>query len=238
MAPLTFLHCGKPISLSWNPKAQKSFQLLKDAFSTAPILLPHPDPTLPFVVEVDTTGLGAVLSQYRGEPPRLHPCTYYSLTLTPVEQNYKIGNRELRAIKLALEEWRHWLEGAGHPFIVVTDHKNLEYLQKAKRLNPRQAHRLLFFTRFDFSITRPEERNVKANSLSRLHSPDAPTDPEPILPPAVRICPIQWDLEDQICIATHSEHPLCDKPFWACFMSPGLWTPRQPAHPLGSAGPV
>ncbi len=27
-------------------------------------------------------------------------------------RNYDIGNRELLAIKLALEEWRHWLDGA------------------------------------------------------------------------------------------------------------------------------
>ena len=27
-----------------------------------------------------------------------------------------IGDRESLAVKLALEEWRHWLEGANHPF--------------------------------------------------------------------------------------------------------------------------
>ncbi len=26
-----------------------------------------------------------------------------------------------------------------HPFVVYTDHRNLEYLREAKRLNPRQA---------------------------------------------------------------------------------------------------
>ncbi len=59
----------------------------------------------------------AVLSQQWGEPPILNPCAYFSRKLTPVEQNYNIGNRELLAIKLALEEWRHWLEGAVHPFL-------------------------------------------------------------------------------------------------------------------------
>ncbi len=49
------------------------------------------------------------------------------------ERNYDIGNRELLAVKLALEEWRHWLEGSGFPFIVWTDHKNLEYIRSAKR---------------------------------------------------------------------------------------------------------
>ncbi|KAI2646807.1 Transposon Ty3-G Gag-Pol polyprotein [Labeo rohita] len=67
----------------------------------------------PFTVEFDpsTTGVGAVLSQSVGEPAILHPCALFSHKLSPVEQNYDVGNHELLAIKLALEEWRHWLEG-------------------------------------------------------------------------------------------------------------------------------
>lgn len=112
----------------------------------------------------------------------------------------------LLAIKLALEEWRHWLEGAQHPFTVITDHKNLEYLYSAKRLNPRQASWALFFTRFQFTITyRPGEKNVKADSFSRIHAPEDPPTPELILPPAILISPIQWDLNNQKRAATVSE---------------------------------
>lgn len=56
-----------------------------------------------------------------------------------MEQICEIVNRELLAIKLALEEWHHWLEGAKHPFEVFTDHYNLEYLQDSKHLNYCQA---------------------------------------------------------------------------------------------------
>ncbi|KAL0154280.1 hypothetical protein M9458_050393 [Cirrhinus mrigala] len=138
--PLTNLLSGKPRTLLWTPEAAEAFHSLKSAFTQAP-LLTHPDPDLPFVVEVDasTTGVGAVLSQYHGTPKVLHPCGYFSWKLSPAERNYDIGNRELLAIKLALEEWRHWLEGAIHPFQVITDHKNLQYLRDAKRLCPRQA---------------------------------------------------------------------------------------------------
>lgn len=38
-------------------------------------------------------------------------------------------------IDMALEEWQYWLEGTKHPFIVWMDHKNLAYIQTAKRLN-------------------------------------------------------------------------------------------------------
>ncbi|KAK3543133.1 hypothetical protein QTP70_011671 [Hemibagrus guttatus] len=169
--------------------------MLKQAFTTAP-LLGHPDPELPFIVEVDasTIGVGAVLSQQQGNPRKLHPCAFFSRKLNPAEVNYDIGNRELLAVKLALEEWRHWLEGAKHPFTVLTDHKNLEYLRAAKRLNPRQARWALFFTRFKFTISyRPGSKNVKADALSRIYGPDiASEDPEPVLPEKIFASPISW----------------------------------------------
>ncbi len=144
-SPLTDLLKGKAKSLAWNPNTTEAFNKLKRAFTSAPLLV-HPSPRLPFVVEVDasTTGVGAVLSQQQGTPPKLHLCAFFSCKLSPAERNYDIGNRELLAIKLALEEWRHWLEGAAHPFLVLTDHKNLQYLREAKRLNPRQARWALF----------------------------------------------------------------------------------------------
>ncbi|KAK3548954.1 hypothetical protein QTP70_021664 [Hemibagrus guttatus] len=152
--PLTSLLRGKPKKLSWTDQARTAFLQLKDRFSTAPILR-HPDPELPFVVEVDAScsGIGAVLSQRHGEPGKLHPCTFHSRKLTAAERNYDVGNRELLAIKAALEEWRHWLDGARHLFQVLTDHRNLEHLRGAKRLNPRQARWVLFFTWFVFTVT-------------------------------------------------------------------------------------
>lgn len=56
------------------------------------------------------------------------PCTFFSSHLSPAERNYDVGNQELLAVVLALQEWRHWLEGTNQPFIVWTDHKNLAYL--------------------------------------------------------------------------------------------------------------
>ncbi len=58
---------------------------------------------------------------------------FYSKKLSMVEQNYDIGNRELLAIKLVIEVWRHWF--THHPSEIITDYRNLEYIRKAKRLN-------------------------------------------------------------------------------------------------------
>lgn len=87
-------------------------------------------------MEVDgsATGVGAVLSQQQGSPPKVHPCVFFYHKVTPVERNYDNGYRVL-AINLALEEWTHWLERAQHTFTVLTDHKNLQYPREAKHLN-------------------------------------------------------------------------------------------------------
>ncbi|KAL0159211.1 hypothetical protein M9458_042936, partial [Cirrhinus mrigala] len=208
-APLTSMVKKGSARLSWNPEALQAFHELRRRFSSAPVLK-HPDPQLPFLVEVDasSTGVGAILSQRQGEPPRTFPCAFFSHKLNPAERNYDVGNRELLAIKLALEEWRHWLEGAQHPFIILTDHKNLEYIRTAKVLNHRQARWALFFTRFQFTISyRPGSQNLKADALSRVYEPDhAPLRSETILPPSMLIAPVTWDLMTEISEA-HSRDP-------------------------------
>ena len=136
-APLTSLLKAAAWKLCWTAAASTAFAKLKALFTTAPVLR-HPDPTRPFVVEVDASksGVGAVLSQRQGQPAKLFPCAFFSKKLSPAERNYDIGKRELLAVKLAFQEWRHWLEGARLPFLVLSDHKNLEYIRMAKRLNP------------------------------------------------------------------------------------------------------
>jgi hypothetical protein len=86
-------------------------------------------------------------------PERLYQCAYYSKKLSPAERNDDVSDQELLAVKMALEEWRHWLEGAKDPFIILTDHRNLECIRTARRLNLRQAWWALFITRFDFTLT-------------------------------------------------------------------------------------
>ncbi|KAI4890785.1 hypothetical protein NFI96_028572, partial [Prochilodus magdalenae] len=109
--------------------------------------------------------------------------------------------RDMIAVKLAFEEWQHWLEGAQHPFLVLTDHKNLEYLRSAKRLNSRQARWALFFTRFNFRLTyRPGTRNTKADALSRIYEPEASEEPnsKTILEPTVFLAPVRWEIDADI----------------------------------------
>ena len=154
----------------WTPEAEDAFVALKRLFTTALVLI-FPDPNRQFIVEVDAsdTGIGAVLSQRSEEDQQIHPVAFLSRRFTPAERNYDVGNRELLAVHAALEEWRHWLEGAQHPVLIWTDHKNLIYIRDAKRLGPRQARWALLFSRFNFTLTyRPGSKNVRADALSRL----------------------------------------------------------------------
>ncbi|KAL1274090.1 hypothetical protein QQF64_026904 [Cirrhinus molitorella] len=214
-APLTSLTKQRSNRLVWTPEARRAFEDLKRRFTTAPILH-HPDPNQPFIVEVDasSTGVGAILSQRHGTPAKLYPCAFFSRKLSTAERNYDVGNRELLAMKLALEEWRHWLEGATHPFIVLTDHKNLEYLRSAKRLNPRQARWALFFTRFQFTVSyRPGTKNTKADALSRQDELSVkPEAQENILPNNLLLAPVLWDIITEITQFNQHNPPPADCP--------------------------
>ncbi|KAL0200145.1 hypothetical protein M9458_003332, partial [Cirrhinus mrigala] len=201
-SPLTALTSTKT-AFRWSNAADVAFTKLKDCFVSAPILI-APDLSRQFMVEVDASeeGVGVVLSQHSSSDDRVHPCTFFFHRLSPTERNYDISNRELSAIKLALEEWRIWLEGSGVPFIVWTDYKNLEYIKSAKRLNSRQARWALFFDHFDFSIIyRPDALSRMFDHSERLSSP------EPILPQKVVISVLAWEIESKVRTASEGVKP-------------------------------
>ncbi len=223
-APLTALTSTK-MTFRWSNAAEAAFTKLRGPFVSAPILR-APDPTRQFVVEVDASevGVGAVLSQRATSDDKVHPCAFFSHRLSPAERNYDIGNRELLAVKLALEEWRHWLEGSGVPFIVWTDHKNLEYIQSAKRLNSRQARWALFFGRFDFSISyRPGSKNIKPDALSRIFDiSDRPVSPECIIPERLVVSAVTWEIESKVRTALEGVTPPPGCPTGRLFVPEGL----------------
>ena len=54
-----------------------------------------------------------------------------SKSLSAVERNYEIHDKEMLVIIQALKEWRHFTEGTQHEVEIWTDHRNLEYFMTA-----------------------------------------------------------------------------------------------------------
>jgi hypothetical protein len=153
----------------WGKEQEEAFQKLKDAITSKPVLI-FPNETRPFRVEADSSDVatGAILSQQSTEDGKWHLVAFLSKSLSAVERNYEIHDKEMLAIIQALSEWRHFLEGAHHKFEIWTDHKNLEYFMTAKRLNRRQARWSLYLSHFDFSLHhRPGRSMGKADALSQ-----------------------------------------------------------------------
>jgi hypothetical protein len=111
---------------------------------------------------------GAVLSQYSKEEDKWHPVAFLSKSLSAVECNYEIHDKEMLAIIQALEEWRHFTKGAQHKVEIWTDHWNLEYFMTAQKLNRRQARYSLYLSWFDFTLHHRLGRSMgKPEALSR-----------------------------------------------------------------------
>lgn len=79
-------------------KCQQSFETLKTAFTTAPILV-HWQPDKQLTVETDASdyAIAAILS-ITTDDREIHPIAFFSRTLTPPELNYDTHDKELLAI--------------------------------------------------------------------------------------------------------------------------------------------
>lgn len=85
---------------SWTPEAEAALRRLKSLFLSSSILV-NPDPSLMW-----ESGL-----YFRGEEQedqKLHLCAFFSHQLSSTEKNCAVGNKELLAVVLVLQEWRHW----------------------------------------------------------------------------------------------------------------------------------
>ena len=90
---------------TWGDTKQRAFKMLKKLVMSEPVLA-HANQTKAFRMETDTLNYayGAVLSQKQDTGKR-HPVAYMSKSMTPVEQNYNIGDKEALAIVKPLQHW-------------------------------------------------------------------------------------------------------------------------------------
>jgi len=154
----------------WNfsEDCRRSFNALKHAFTTAPILT-HFIPDTPIIVETNASdyAVAGILSITCADR-EICPVAYYSWTLTTLELNYDTHDKELLAIFEAFRNWHHYLEGSASPIDVIMDHKNLEYFSTSKVLSHRQARWSKFLSQFNLVIHfRPGKLSAKPDALTR-----------------------------------------------------------------------
>ncbi|CDO69315.1 hypothetical protein BN946_scf184976.g34 [Trametes cinnabarina] len=165
--PLTRL-TRKGVPWNFDQRCRDSFNALKKAFTSAPILH-HWEPDRQITVETDASdyAIAGILS-ITTESGELHPVAFHSRTLSGAELNYDTHDKDLLAIFECFKTWRHYLEGSGTPIDVVTDHKNLEYFSTTKLLTRRQARWSEFLSQFNLVIRfRPGKLGAKPDALTR-----------------------------------------------------------------------
>ncbi len=130
----------KGVPFAFTPEVRASFLNLRIAFTTV-LLLRHFDPLLPIRMETDASGfaISAIISQAHPETGHWHPVAFWSRKKSTAERNYGIGESEMLAIVEACKQWRHYVEGATHQVVVITDHANLHKFRIDKQLNRREA---------------------------------------------------------------------------------------------------
>lgn len=157
--PLTEL--TKKDNFSWGAEADAAFKLMKVIMTSPPVLV-LPNFSMPFEVECDAAGrgIGAVLMQQR------RPIAYFSKALSPGNLAKSVYEKELMALVLCIQHWRHYL--LGKQFTVFTDHKSLKHFLQQRITSPDQQCWLAKLLGYQFEVKyKPGLENKAADALSR-----------------------------------------------------------------------
>ena len=149
----------------WTDSCQQSFNTLKTALTSAPILS-YPTSDDPFILDTDASneGMGAVLSQVQNGIERV--ICYFSKAFSKQERRYCVTRRELLAVVASIKNFHHYLYGRN--FLVRSDHGALRWLFKFKNPEGQIARWLETLSTYNFKIEHRAGRiHSNADALSR-----------------------------------------------------------------------
>lgn len=156
----------KPAKVDWTTKCQDSFEKLKNALCTQPVLGIF-DPNLPIYIYTDASlqGVGGVMKQPQKDEEE-KPVAYFSKKLNEVQKRKKAIYLECLAIKECVKYWQHKL--IGRKFTVFSDHKPLENMNIKSRTDEELGDLTYYLSQYEFDVKySPGKYNVEADCLSR-----------------------------------------------------------------------
>lgn len=166
-SPLTdALRKTAPTKIEWDSKKERAFSDLKKALSEPPVLR-APDYSKPFIVQCDASnrGMGVILCQ-EDENEQEQPILYASRKLSVREEAYSASEKECACLVWATQKLACYLYGA--PFILVTDHCPLTWLNQMSGKNGRLLRWSIALQQHDFTVRyKKGKSHVNVDSLSR-----------------------------------------------------------------------
>ncbi|GBG72311.1 hypothetical protein CBR_g11240 [Chara braunii] len=149
----------------WNKDCTSAMKKLKQALIEYPVLQVV-DSSLPFVVTTDASqyDIGVVLQQDDGNGYR--PVEFMSARMPSEKVATSTYERELYALRQALEHWKHYL--LGRHFKVYSDHETLRWLKTQAKMTPKLTRWATEIDQYDFELKPVKGNyNVVADALSR-----------------------------------------------------------------------
>ncbi|KAI6622526.1 hypothetical protein MCOR07_011848 [Pyricularia oryzae] len=174
-APLLAL-TKKGTPFRWTEELEGAFEALKHAFLQTPILAQWDD-AKDTRMETDCSGaaLGGCLSQ-KGTDGLWRPVAFHSAKLTDAQKNYTIHDKELLAVIACLKAWDAELRSVRRPFLILTDHKTLEYFSKPREVSERQMRWAETLSKFNYNLRfRPGRLAGVPDALSRREQDECTT---------------------------------------------------------------
>jgi hypothetical protein len=140
VAPITDL-LQQEMMCDWGDTEEAAFLKITILFTfgNTPILR-HYDPDRPPLLETDGSDFAIPgISSQKFEDGKIHPVTCVSRKLNSAERNYDVYKKEMLAVVFSLWKNRHYLQGAEHNTMILSDNPNLVYFKAAILLNRCQA---------------------------------------------------------------------------------------------------
>ena len=156
----------KDMPFEWTEECEDSFQALKTALVSAPVLR-RPDSSSPDMLQTDWSpiAIGAVLAQV-GSDGEEHPVAFASRIVRGPEFKYAAVEGECFAVVHFTEHFRPYLYGTH--FTVDMDHWALQWLMSNDHRNGRLARWALKLQEYDFTVRhRKGSLNANADAMSR-----------------------------------------------------------------------